>query len=256
MGRTSPKTYSTREIARIAGVHPNTVRLYESWGFISCAGRAENNYRIFTEGHLAQMKLARAALPGPYPIDGRLVQGLVREFAHGNMDESLVLAGRYRDLVKREREMAVQALATLDNWYEKRSGDKTKTVIRGRRKAARQAGVSLDALRTWERNGLLTVSKDDRGVLAFSEWDLEKIGVIRLLRKCGYSIISLLRVFGRDEDLIGKPSVLLSLPDSNGDLFYATDMFMQYLEQHAERARRITAMIKSYKRRAGRRRNM
>lgn len=254
MGGTRPKTYSTKEIARIAGVHPNTVRLYESWGFISCPRRAENNYRLFTEEHLAQMKLARVALPGPYPMDGRLVQSLVREFARGDLDASLTLAGRYRDLVKQERGMAVQALTTLDNWYEKKTGDKTKIIVKGRRKAARHAGVSLDALRTWERNGLFTVPKESGRILAFSEWDLEKIRIIRLLRKCGYSIVSLLRVFGREEDLIGKPSVLLSLPDDNGDLFYATDMFMQYLEQHAERARRITAMINKYKRRPGPRR--
>ncbi len=29
------RTYSTSEIAKIIGIHPNTVMLYEKWGYIA-----------------------------------------------------------------------------------------------------------------------------------------------------------------------------------------------------------------------------
>lgn len=238
-----PKTYSTKELAQLTGVHPNTVRLYEAWGFISSAQRSTNNYRIFTGRHLEQMRIARLALPGPYPLEGRIVQQLVREFAQGNFESSLNLAREYLARVETEKARALQALAVLDQWFERKWGDKEKIILQSRKKAAGELGVTVDALRTWERNGLFVIPKDEQGRLAFSQWDLEKIKVIRLLRNCGYSIVSLLRVFSREENLLEKPSILLSLPDADEDFFYVTDLFMQYLEQHLDRARRLMEMI-------------
>ncbi|WP_241157326.1 MerR family transcriptional regulator [Adlercreutzia sp. ZJ242] len=60
--RRAVATYRTSQIARIAGVHVNTVRLYEQWGFIPTAERESNGYRVFTDVHVCQIKLVRAAL--------------------------------------------------------------------------------------------------------------------------------------------------------------------------------------------------
>ena len=38
-------TYSTSKIAKIAGLHPNTVRMYEKWGLIQTPERKKNGYR-------------------------------------------------------------------------------------------------------------------------------------------------------------------------------------------------------------------
>lgn len=242
----SPATYTTKQIAGLNQVHPNTVRLYEEWGFIARAERRKNNYRVFTEEHLWQMKLARIALPGPYPLNGKIVQQLVREFARQNILTALSLAGEYQIRVEAEKERALQGLKILDQWFEHKTGDPHRSVVCSRKMAAGELGVSLDALRTWERNGLFAIQKDDQGWLRFSEWDMEKIRVIRLLRNCGYSISSLLRVFGDETSLQEKPSVLLSLPDQNADFYYTTDLFMKYLEQHLTRADAVIALIKEY----------
>lgn len=54
------RTYSTSEIAGIMGIHPNTVMLYEKWGYIAPVERKENGYRVYTETtHLEQIKLVR-----------------------------------------------------------------------------------------------------------------------------------------------------------------------------------------------------
>ena len=55
------KTYKTSEVAKIIGVHPNTVRMYEEWELIPKAERMPNGYRIFTDFHIEQFKLARLA---------------------------------------------------------------------------------------------------------------------------------------------------------------------------------------------------
>lgn len=240
------ETYSTKEIAQMSGVHPNTVRLYETWGFIAEAERKNNHYRVFNEDHLYQMKLARIALPGPYPIDGKLVQQLVREFAQKNIAAALRLAKDYLNEVEAEKSRAIQALAILDQWFESKTGDKNHIVVKGRKQAAHELDISVDALRTWERNGLFFIKRDHEGQLVFYEWDMEKIRVIRLLRNCGYSISSLLRVFGDEDALKEKPSVLLTLPDHDQDFFYVTDLFLQYLDQHSIRAQAIIQFIEAY----------
>ena len=57
-------TYKTIDIARIIGIHVNTVRLYEKCGLIPKPERLGNGYRVFTDLHIEQFRLARAALRG------------------------------------------------------------------------------------------------------------------------------------------------------------------------------------------------
>lgn len=52
----------TSDIANAVGIHPNTVRLYEAWGFLPPVPRARNGYRRFSERHLEQVRLVRLAL--------------------------------------------------------------------------------------------------------------------------------------------------------------------------------------------------
>ncbi|NLK03012.1 MAG: MerR family transcriptional regulator [Clostridiales bacterium] len=47
------------QVAKIVGLHPNTVRLYEKWGIVTKPERQENGCRIFTDLHIRQIKLAR-----------------------------------------------------------------------------------------------------------------------------------------------------------------------------------------------------
>jgi DNA-binding transcriptional MerR regulator len=59
-----PRPLRTSDLARAVGVHPNTIRLYEAWGFLPPVPRSVRGYRLFTQVHLRQMRLARVALHG------------------------------------------------------------------------------------------------------------------------------------------------------------------------------------------------
>lgn len=48
-------TYTTGQIARLAGLHPNTVRKYEEWELIQKPQRKENGYRIYTENDMNRL---------------------------------------------------------------------------------------------------------------------------------------------------------------------------------------------------------
>ena len=87
------KTYSTSEVAKIIGIHPNTVRLYKKWGLIPQAERRSNGYRIFTEFHIERLQFARLAFQVEILQNGlrKQVQEIVKISATGAFDKVLHL---------------------------------------------------------------------------------------------------------------------------------------------------------------------
>ena len=90
-------TYTTSQIAKNAGVHPNTVRKYEEWGLIQKPLRKPNGYRIFTDIHLKQIALLRKAFQIEVMQAGlrsRIVN-VVKLSAQCKFDEAILLAQEY-----------------------------------------------------------------------------------------------------------------------------------------------------------------
>ena len=54
--------YRTIDVARRIGIHVNTVRLYEKCALIPKPERLPNGYRVFTDLHIEQLKLAEEAI--------------------------------------------------------------------------------------------------------------------------------------------------------------------------------------------------
>ena len=97
-------TYKTAEVAAIIGIHPNTVRLYEELELIPKPERRPNGYRIFTDFHIEQFRLARLAFEVEVLQNGlrkKIVQ-MVKTSATGNFDMALALAEEYLIQVRQE----------------------------------------------------------------------------------------------------------------------------------------------------------
>lgn len=104
--------YKTAEVAAAIGVHPNTVRLYEEWGMIPKAKRQANGYRVFTDFHIEQFKLARLAFQIEVLQNGlrkKIIQ-MVKVSATGDFDKAISLATEYLEQLKRERTNAEEAV--------------------------------------------------------------------------------------------------------------------------------------------------
>ncbi len=189
------------------------------------------------------MKLARVPLPGPCQIEGSIVHELVRRFAAGDSENALELARGYSSEVDSEKEKAIEAINVLNKWFENDIGNKDKIVYLTRKSAANNLNITAETLRTWERNALFKIKRGNNRRLLFTEWDIEKIMVIRLLRNCGYSIASLFNVFHTYDQNI-KVSELLNLSEDNNEIFHDTDRYLEFLEEHKERAEKIIKLIK------------
>ena len=85
--------YRTSEIAKIIGIHPNTVRLYEELELIPKPDRMPNGYRVFTDLHIEQFRLARLAFQVEVLQNGlrkKIVQ-MIKVSAAGDYDKALEL---------------------------------------------------------------------------------------------------------------------------------------------------------------------
>jgi DNA-binding transcriptional MerR regulator len=143
----------TSDIARIVGVHVNTVRLYEEKGYIAPVPRSKSGYRLFTPLHLEQMRLAHLALQWPYAGSHQIVIDLVRCAAQGDLGMAMELAYEYLTQVRIERTRAEAGVEFLERWSRGQVLDTTQRRLTISQ-TAQHLGVTVDQLYNWDRNGL------------------------------------------------------------------------------------------------------
>ncbi len=192
------KSYNAIDLARMFGIHPNTVRLYEKLGFISQAKRTENNYRNFEELHVLQMKVCRYIFG--YPYTNRKIRNAGNEIifaiAKKQLDTAKQCTDNYLKIIEHEIMTAQKATDSLHSWANPK---KDKEVSLGREKLSRRdvanhLGVTVEAVRNWERNGLIIPGGVGmKGEILYSKADLGRMCVIFMLLQAGYSIASIHR---------------------------------------------------------------
>lgn len=152
-------TYQTTEVARIIGVHPNTVRLYEQLHLIPLAKRQKNGYRIFTDFHIEQFRLARTALKVEILQNGlrKKAMNIIKVSATGNFDMAIKLTDEYLSQLEREKHNAEQAIQIVNELLNGESSP--NQVLLKRKEVSEFLGITMDTLRNWELNGLLCVKR-------------------------------------------------------------------------------------------------
>jgi DNA-binding transcriptional MerR regulator len=236
----------TSDLAKAVGVHPNTVRLYERWGFLPPVPRSASGYRLFTEAHLDHMRLARLALHSVWP--GRNIRRsaytLVKQAAAGDLGGALERAYQHLALVQAERAQAEAAAELLERWAQGRAADATAKPLQIK-EAARLLGVTADVLRNWERNGLIRVPRHPRNrYRLYGAEEISRLRVIRMLSRAGYSTMAILRMLlrfdrGEREDL----RQALDTPRPDEDVYSAADRWLSTLAEQEQRAAQMIALL-------------
>ncbi|HEU4752610.1 MAG TPA: MerR family transcriptional regulator [Armatimonadota bacterium] len=233
----SERPLRTAEVARAAGVHPNTVRLYEEWGYLSPVPRTPTGYRQFSQMHVEQMRLARLALQWPYPGGKALVLDLVRSAAAGDLGTALELAYQYLAHARAERAHAEAAVEFLERWAQGHATDPSVPPLRIQ-EAARRLSVTPDMLRNWDRNGLLDVPRDPKsGYRMYGAAELGRVRVIRMLRQAGYSLNAILRMLlAFDAGDRANLRRALDTPRADEDVYSVADRWLSTLSEQEQRA--------------------
>ena len=138
-------TYKTSEVANIIGIHPNTVRLYEKLEFIPAPERKQNGYRVFTDLHLAQLKLVRTALQVEVLQRGLRKKAIriIKTSASGDLEKAECLARDYLQQIKQERANAEEALNIVELLLSDSDDEKDKLYLT-RKQAAEYLQIASD----------------------------------------------------------------------------------------------------------------
>ncbi|MCR8964405.1 MerR family transcriptional regulator [Brevibacillus halotolerans] len=215
--------YKTKEIATLVGVHPNTVRIYEEWRFISPVPRQANGYRIYSDIHLFQLMVARTL------FRCEIVQGDIRKRARAivytcgqeNFAKAEELTIDYLTNLEREYVHALSATKVVEKWLREDPTVSTRTY--SRTEVALLLDITSEAVRNWERNGLITVPRLDNGYRAYGERELEQLRVIRSLRSAHYSINAILRLLKQIQQPSPDIFAILNTPTDEEDIVSVTD---------------------------------
>ncbi len=261
-------TYRTSQLAELVGVHPNTVRLYERLGFISPPERQPNGYRVFTDRHLEQMLLARAALRTEILQANlrRLAYSIIAAVGADNLDEAEELTEQYAAGVAAEQQRAEEALAIVRQWLAHEPGglapatqtlDESSRLAREsaeptgmdehhltRQQTADHLGVTIDTLRNWELNNLLTVKRKHNGYRVYIDEDIQRLKVIRTLRLAHFSLSAVLRQMNQlDRDATVDLAHTIDQPKPDDDIISVCDRLLTSLEQARRNAEEVSARI-------------
>lgn len=229
------KTYKTSEIARNIGIHPNTVRLYEDLNLIAKPERRANGYRVYTELHMEQFRFARMALKVEVMQNGIRKQAvqLIKILAAQDYDQAISLAKQLIQQLKSEQKNAEEAIAITQSILNVDLPNNSPLLLT-RKKTAELLQISIDTLRNWEMNGLLTVKRKQNGYRVYTEADIRRLKMIRSLRCANYSLASILRLLNA---LSSNSEVnirdIINNPNENEDIVSVCDKLLTSL-QHAE----------------------
>ena len=237
-------TYTTSDVAKIIDIHPNTVRMYEEWGLIPLAERKSNGYRMFTDLHIEQLKLARIAFQIEVLQNGlrRKVVETIKLSANGDFDKALMLAEEYQNQIQREQRNAEEAIGIAKQIL---SGKPVEhTLFLKRKEVSDYLDISMDTLRNWERNGLLQVKRKQNGYRAYTSEDIERLKMIRTLRLANYSLEAILRMLNALEH---NPQIdmkqVLNTPEKGTDIVSVCDRLLVSLKDAEENAKKMINIL-------------
>jgi DNA-binding transcriptional MerR regulator len=226
------QSYSTSQIAQLSGIHPNTVRLYEEIGFIGTAQRKPNGYRVFTQLHLEQIRLARLALQVEVLQNGLRKQALavIRASANCDFAQARQLAQHYLEQIRTEQRQAEEAIAITKQLLSGQTSP-ANTRMLTRQQTAELLNISIDSLRNWELNGLLRVKRKHNGYRMYQDDDIRLLKIIRTLRSANYSLAAILRMLNAishnpDTDI----RTAINTPHPDEDIISVCDSLLSSLQ--------------------------
>jgi DNA-binding transcriptional MerR regulator len=237
--------YRTAQIARLIGVHPNTIRFYEELRLLPKIPRTESGYRIFDDRHLAQLRFLRVAFRAEI-ISDRLrqeVYAIVKTAAMGDLDGAYRDTANYLAHLRAEKSRAEEAISIAWNITMDSESPDEEIIFHGRVKAAESLGVTIDVLRDWERNGLLEVPRDANKYRKYGLTEMKRLKVIRILRSAHYSMMSIRRMLARLDREDADIREALNTPDEEEDVITAADHYVTALDSAEKDALEMMKML-------------
>ncbi len=124
----------------------------------------------------------------------------------------------------------------------------TNGAVLTRKETADCLGITIDTLRNWELNGLLTVRRRQNGYRVYTDADIRRLKLIRSLRCANYSLTAILRLLSA---LSGDPGAdlraVIDTPGEQEDIISACDKLLTSLRRAEQNAGSILLRLKKMK---------
>lgn len=237
--------YKTSDIARKTNIHPNTVRFYEEIGLISPVPRADNGYRLFNKRHLFQVKVLRCIFLDEWP--GKNLRKASLKIIDAMKLWELKAARRYTkdyiQLIDIEYEKAKEVIEILKKWADNCTVEESREVY-NRTEAAEIIGTTPEALRNWERNGLIVVPRIGKNKRrTYGQKEIERLRVIYMLRQSKFSMSAIYRCLIKFDTSCNEEALdALNNPDEE-DVVWTGDHWLSVLEKTACKANEILSIL-------------
>ena len=240
------ETYKTSEVAKIIGIHPNTVRLYEDLKLIPKPERLANGYRIFTKVHIEHFKLVRTALQVEVLQNGlrKQVVKVIKVAALKEYSKAIELTEKYIESIKYEKNQAEEAISIVAGILADNNQEESPTQLT-RKESAEYLNITMDTLRNWELNGLITIKRRSNSYRVYRDSDMKILKIIRVLRCANYSLNSILRLLkelsqGKEVDI----KEVINTPKLEEDIVSICDKLLTSLQAAEVNAKVIHGQLK------------
>lgn len=233
--------YRIGELARITGVKAGTIRFYEKCGYVGPVGRSANNYRIYDERHIFQVRVCRLVFGGF--VNRRLRRESLKVLdaaARWDMAAYAEATADYRRAVEEDIDRTEKAIAIC---MEQMGRKTVEERCYSKKEAAALTGATPEAIRNWERNGLLGVFEPYQKRW-YGQALINRMYVIRLLLDTGYSMMAI-RSFMQEYTggRTREARILLLEPGEDEELRYRSDRYLEALYVLRERAMQLCGMM-------------
>lgn len=232
--------YRIGELSGLTGVKAGTIRFYEKCGFIGPIERSSNGYRIYHERNIFQIRVCRLVFGGF--VNKRLRRESLKVLdasAGWNLEAYRKECANYQRAIEEDIERTRKA---IDICMDQMCREEREKEEYSKKQAAAMVGVTPEAVRNWERNGLLGCYEPYQRRF-YGQALLNRMYVIRLLLDTGYSMMSI-RSFMQEYDS-GQPKKaeqLLINPREREELCYLSDRYLEALLQLHEKALQLREM--------------
>jgi DNA-binding transcriptional MerR regulator len=191
--------------------------------------------------------LARTIFAAPYPGHGFRALGyeIIQHAVLADWPGALAKAHQHLLVVDAELEQANQAANLLEHWAQNRTTGAEDLAPRTIGEVSKLLGVSHDVLRNAERAGLITIPRNSaNNYRLFGKNELERLRIIRMLSKAGYSHMAILRMFSQlDRGNTHDLKAVLDTPRADEDIFTAADRWLTTLFEQKKLAKRVIELV-------------
>lgn len=237
--------YKIGELSKIVNVKAGTIRFYEKCGFLEPVDRLPNRYRIYNEHHIYQIRICRLVFGGF--VSKSLRKTSLKILEASRAWDLIAYENRVLEYLQEIQEDIKRTEKVITFAVDTGKLNEESHALYTKKQAATLVGTTQEAIRNWERNGLIPQSQPYQKRY-YSQATLNRMYLIRLLLNTGYSLMAILQFLQKmDSGEHTNAKAVLTKPEESEDLQTRADYYLQALLELQDKANALYELLNEMK---------